>query len=134
MSQFLINWLFFSKLVFLIGKNLMFCLILYKNYTCYEQTDNNIQSLIVLNKLFSELFHWKGLGLCQCDHINQMITLSVITLSGLHCTFKLLLKQIIFILQSEHLLDLFNVQFRINHKIYFYLLMTPTYYSTWNIL
>ncbi len=25
--------------------------------TCYEQTDNNIQSLIVLNKLFSELFH-----------------------------------------------------------------------------
>jgi hypothetical protein len=43
-----------------------------------------------------------------------MIALAVITFSGLHCNFKLLLIQIMFILQFEHLLDLFNVQFRIN--------------------
>jgi hypothetical protein len=28
------------------------------------------------------------MGLDQCDHINQMITLSVITLSSFHCIFK----------------------------------------------
>jgi hypothetical protein len=27
-----------------------------------------------------------GLGLCKTDHINCLITLSVITLSGFHCT------------------------------------------------
>ncbi len=27
-----------------------------------------------------------GLGLCKTDNINRMITLSVITLSGFHCT------------------------------------------------
>ncbi len=29
-----------------------------------------------------------GLGLGQCDHINRMITLSVITLSGFHCSLQ----------------------------------------------
>jgi hypothetical protein len=59
---------------------------LYKNYASLEQTDNNIRSLITLNELFCVLFYWMGSGLGQCDHINRMITLSVITLTGLHCT------------------------------------------------
>ena len=33
-----------------------------------------------------------GMGLGQCDHINRMITLSMITLSGFHCTYIVLSK------------------------------------------
>jgi hypothetical protein len=29
------------------------------------------------------------MGLCRTDHINRLITLSVITLSGFHCTYPL---------------------------------------------
>ncbi len=51
----------------------------------FEETDNIIPSLITINELSYILVYLIGLGLGQSDHIIQMITLSVITLSGFHC-------------------------------------------------
>jgi hypothetical protein len=42
--------------------------------------------MITLSELFIQNFIKSDLELGQFDNINQMITLSVITLSGLHCT------------------------------------------------
>ncbi len=47
-----------------------------------EQTDNIFQSMITLNELFYTVIYYKGLELSHCNHIYQMITFSVITLSG----------------------------------------------------
>ncbi len=66
------------------------------------------------------------LGFGQCDHINRMITLSVITLSGFYCTTKIRIKpanenfaiifDFWFVIQN-----LWNIQIEnLNHSIHFW--------------
>jgi hypothetical protein len=55
--------------------------------------------LITINKLYYILICQKGMGLGQSDYINRMITLSVITLSGFHCSTKYLSCVRVFILK-----------------------------------
>ncbi len=49
------------------------------------KSNNNNQILITLTGLFYWHFNMSDLGIGQSDHINQMITLTVITLSGFYC-------------------------------------------------
>jgi hypothetical protein len=73
------------------------------------KTDNN-------NRIFKKFYHNKRIfllliwtyrtGLLECDNINQMITLSVITLSGFHCTLHYLRNREYFIIFSPHILIL----------------------------
>jgi len=48
------------------------------------QTDNNNGSIDHNKQIIYVLLYLKRHGNCQFDHINWMITLSVITLSGFH--------------------------------------------------
>ncbi len=50
-----------------------------------KQTDNNNRSIDQNKQIIYILLYLKGHGNCQFDHINRMITLYGITLSGLHC-------------------------------------------------
>ncbi len=57
----------------------------------YKKTDNINRILIIIPKqIILLLFLAMWPGLCKTDNINQMITLSVITLSGFHCSYKTL--------------------------------------------
>jgi hypothetical protein len=51
----------------------------------FLKSDNNNRILITLTGLFYWYFNRSDLGLGQSDHINRMITLTVITLSGFYC-------------------------------------------------
>ncbi len=51
----------------------------------YLKSDNNNRILITLNGFFYYYSNRSDLGLEQSDHINRMITLTVITLSGFYC-------------------------------------------------
>ncbi len=51
----------------------------------FLKSDNNNQILITSTGLFYWYFNRSDLGLGQSDHINRMITLTVITLSGFYC-------------------------------------------------
>jgi hypothetical protein len=58
-----------------------------------RESDNINQMITISSCLLIQsdrlLGIWALLNLGQFDHINRMITLSVITLSGLHCTYVL---------------------------------------------
>jgi hypothetical protein len=51
----------------------------------WSQTDNNIRIIDHNNRI---AYSMSDLGLGHFDNINPMITISVITLSGFHCTNK----------------------------------------------
>ncbi len=57
-----------------------------------RESDNINRMITISNCLLKQkaflLFIWDLLNLGQFDHINQKITISVITLSGLHCTSR----------------------------------------------
>ena len=64
--------------------------------TTISKSDNNKQILAPndYNKqrfLSIKMMSWPGL--CECDNIKLMITLTVITLSGAYCTFKTFLQK-----------------------------------------
>jgi hypothetical protein len=61
--------------------------------TLGQSESDNINQMITISKCLLVqsaclLDSWDLLNLGQFDHINLMIALSGITLSGLHCTFK----------------------------------------------
>ncbi len=51
----------------------------------FLKSDNINRILITLTGFFYWYFNRSDLGLEQSDHINRMITLTVITLSGFYC-------------------------------------------------
>ena len=51
-----------------------------------ERESDNISRLITGSGLLLMIGTWDLISQRQIDHINQMIILSVITLSGFHCT------------------------------------------------
>jgi hypothetical protein len=57
-----------------------------------RESDNINRMITISDRLLIQsaclLVIWDLLNLGQFDHINRMITLSVITLSGLHCNCK----------------------------------------------
>jgi hypothetical protein len=57
-----------------------------------RESDNINRMITISNRLLKHkallLFIWDLLNLGQFDHINRTITISVITLSGLNCTFR----------------------------------------------
>ena len=81
------NWHFWRKSEKLIAI-VRFATFLKKKPQFWGKTDNN-------NQIFKQFDHNKRIfllqiwtnrtGLLECDNINRMITLSVITLSGFHC-------------------------------------------------
>ncbi len=52
----------------------------------FLKSDNNNRYLISLSGFFYWHYNKSDLGLGQSDHINRMITLIVITISGFYCT------------------------------------------------
>ena len=52
------------------------------------KSDNINRIVITLTDFFYWSFNVSDLGLEQSDHINRMITLTVITLSGFYCTLR----------------------------------------------
>jgi hypothetical protein len=74
----------------------------------FEQTDNNIRSFDHNKRIICYANFVLGIATWQFDHINLMITLSVISLSGVHC-ITLIINNYKFFIISNSMIVLFQL-------------------------